>query len=296
VAKTRHEAGDIRRGELVTCEFVIENQGMGPLEIASKPACGCTVVTHERVIQPGGQAKIKTELRTAGLRGEFEKTIEVQSNDPARKKFQLVVAGRVVEALEIVPDRTPTMSLRMNGPTELELDVRAAADVVVTGVACSESYARATIAPDGDRSYRLSIIVEEGAPLGRSGFVAMLATTSQQEPQVSIDVSCVKGIEAIPPIFGFTSTQRSGGKVPTSTVVLRKTDGAFRIKSVTSNEPGLSVKALEIKAGLFRLIATYSGAISDLGASGIVTVLTDDPEQPKLEISVRPPARNGPSR
>jgi len=288
IAKTTHEVGDIPRGKTVSYEFLIENHGQGPLELNTIAKCGCTVVDHDKVIPPGGQGKIKAELRTRKLRGAFQKSIEVQTNDPAQQRFQLVLAGRIVETVELVPRQVPMMTLKFDGPTELKIGLRTMEHVAVTGVTSQVTYAPARIEPNGDRAYELHITVGADAPLGRSDFVLMLATTAQDEHTIPITVSCDKGIVVTPPTFGFRSRRAGPVDSFTSMVLLKKREGKIHVRTAASSDPNLKVDVAPIKDGLiYRLTATYRGELSNLNGTGVVTVETDDPHQPKLEIPVR---------
>lgn len=294
IANPIADLGEVRRGKVVSFEFTIENRGKSALEITTKPNCGCTVVEHEKVIPPGQQGKIKTELRTSGLGGEFQKSIQVATNDPARRSLQLILSGRVVNAVQV--DRIPTVNLKMDAPTEFEIRLRTIDQVEMTGVSCATRFVQAKIQPQGEREYRLAVVVADDAPVGRSNFDLLVATNSELEPVVPITVSCMKGIEVIPPTFGFGSNTRSGSGFPTSTVVVRKAEGGLQIRTVSSNDPNLDLKVSEVRDGLYRLVATYRGEISNLGAKSFVIVETDNPNQPRIQIPIKSPQRNNASK
>src|SRR5437899_609724 len=48
------DVGTIAKGDNVTHDFVIKNEGAATLEITQvRPACGCTVVSFDKTIAPG---------------------------------------------------------------------------------------------------------------------------------------------------------------------------------------------------------------------------------------------------
>jgi hypothetical protein len=278
--------GEIPRGKRATFKFVIENRGKGPLEISAKPHCGCTVVDYDKVIQPGKQGVLKTELRTSDLRGVFKKSVEVKTNDPAHKSLQFVLTGSVIQAVEMVPSSNPSIALKLDGPTVHELELQTSEQVEVTGATCRVPYAQAKLERNGDRKYRLSIIIQPDAPLGRSNFVMILSTTAEHERSIPVTVYCDKGVVVTPQNFVFGGQNSKVGMV-----VLKKRDAEVHIRSAVSSDPDLDVKVSTIKEGsLYRLIATCKGQFSSVDPSTVITVETDDPQQPRLVIPVKLPA------
>ncbi len=293
--KTTGELGEISSGGTISHEFPFTNRGKSPLEITAKTNCGCTVVDYDKIIPPGGHGKIKTELRTSSLRGEFHKSIEVQTNDPTQQRLQLVLSGRIVQTVELVSRQVPTMILKFDGLTELKIGLRTIEHVAVTGVTPEASFAQARIEPNGDREFQLHITVGESAPLGRSDFVLMVATNAKVESAIPITVSCEKGIVLSPSSFTFSSGRRALDASSKSMVLLRKREGKFNIRTAISSDPNLQLDVVPVMDGLvYRLTATYRGELSNLSGKCVVAVETDDPQQPRLEIPVWNAVRNTP--
>lgn len=85
-AKEKIDFGGVKQGPQVSGEFEFSNTGSSVLVIKKiTPACGCTgVVADEKSeYQPGETGKIKFTFNTEGRTGHNEKTITVESNDPA---------------------------------------------------------------------------------------------------------------------------------------------------------------------------------------------------------------------
>jgi hypothetical protein len=293
VEQTELDAGDILRGQPQHFTFVLKNTGAGPLEIRAKPRCGCTVAHFDKVIPPGGQGQVETELRTASLNGRVKKSVAVQTNDPVRPKFELTMTANIVTAIEVLPTSNPFITLKRDGPTVHELCLRphAAGQVELTGVTCSVPYARAVLEPSTDpakdRAYRLTLTVGPEAPMGRSSFQITVATTAATERNLTINARWEKGITVLPANLLF---RRPGPGQPLPaprTVLLSKREGKFHIQKVTSSDPNLDIRTDTVKDGSsYRLKVAYRSELPDVLPPARITVETDDPQQPRLEIPV----------
>ena len=93
---TTYDYGTIKPGAEGTRFFTVKNTGDKPLILSNvKPACGCTTPEFSQdPIMPGKTAKIKVGYNTA-LQGEFNKMIEVFSNDPVNSRSVIYIKGKV---------------------------------------------------------------------------------------------------------------------------------------------------------------------------------------------------------
>jgi hypothetical protein len=291
IATKKGDLGEISLGNKATFEFVVENRGKSALEIATKAACGCTLVQHDKVIAPGERGTIKAELHSSTLRGEFSKAIAVETNDPANSKFELILTGRVVQYVTVDP--IATLGLHPAESTQLEFSVRTKEQVAVTGVSCASPYVQATLKPQGERAYRVGVTVSKEAPTGRSEFQLVLATTVASQPEIPIRVNCEKGIIVFPSSFRFGITRLGQPVTPSSMVLLRNRDGEFEIRSASSSDPNLKVEIEKLKSpGIYRLKTTYAGDLAGLDEAAVVQVETNNPHQPKLVIPIAKSSQN----
>lgn len=98
--KTTFDYGNVKAGSDGHRFFTVKNTGDKPLIISEvKPACGCTTPEWSKdPILPGKSTQIKVGYNT-GIKGAFNKLIEVYSNDPANNRSVLYIKG-TVEDLE----------------------------------------------------------------------------------------------------------------------------------------------------------------------------------------------------
>lgn len=75
-------------GVTVETTLTLKNDGDAPLTIAKiKTPCGCTTTKiKDQVLQPGESAAVPVTIRTARLKGNYDKTLHVLSDDPDSPK------------------------------------------------------------------------------------------------------------------------------------------------------------------------------------------------------------------
>lgn len=94
--KTTFDYGNVKSGSDGHRFFTVKNTGDKPLIISEvKPSCGCTTPEWSKdPILPGKTAQIKVGYNT-GIKGAFNKLIEVYSNDPQNSRSVLYIKGTV---------------------------------------------------------------------------------------------------------------------------------------------------------------------------------------------------------
>jgi hypothetical protein len=88
---TSHDFGTVVKGNVVTFNFKVINNGKSPLKIKRiRTSCGCTAaMTDKNVIDPGDSTTIHTEFDSSAEEGKIHRSIEVLSNDPLNDKVIL---------------------------------------------------------------------------------------------------------------------------------------------------------------------------------------------------------------
>jgi uncharacterized cupredoxin-like copper-binding protein len=93
-----HNFGDIESGKIVTHYFVLANTGDDNLTLNRVHAsCGCTVVKPDKeTLAPGESTKLKVDFNSTGRRGQQEKTVYVNTNDPKKPELKLKIKANVI--------------------------------------------------------------------------------------------------------------------------------------------------------------------------------------------------------
>jgi hypothetical protein len=97
VQSTSFEFGDVYRGEIISHEFVIRNEGRADLVIKEFTAgCGCSVTEADRVIPPGKEGRAVLEVDTRSQAGAITKVATLRTNDPAQPALALSIVANVL--------------------------------------------------------------------------------------------------------------------------------------------------------------------------------------------------------
>jgi hypothetical protein len=289
VEPMEHDFGDIVQGDVVKFTFKVRNEGDAPLEITARPSCGCVTPHYDRVIQPKQEGVIEAELRSTGFRGAQIKTIQVTTNDPDQPNLTLRLTANIKTAFEVRPSETLTVALKDNEPTVQEVEIVSNTDesLEVQEVTTTATYAKAEAQRLDDKRQKVVITINPDAPPGRTNFAVIARTKSQRTPQININVMCEKGIIVTPNsvFFGVITPQT---QLPVERIVtLTRRDKGFQIRKISADDPAIEVNHESMEEGKqHRLIVRYKGG----WPAGIVqhklTIETDDPKQPTIQITL----------
>ena len=94
--KTIHDFGNLTEGEILTCNFYIENIGDSNLIINSiETSCGCTLVKWDKKpLLPGNKTKLEVEFNSSGRYGKQYKVISIFANVP-NKVYELIITAEI---------------------------------------------------------------------------------------------------------------------------------------------------------------------------------------------------------
>lgn len=97
--QSQYDFGKIKTGEIVTHDFVIQNNGGDKLIINNvRAGCGCTAVKPEKsILLPGESTKINVKFDSNGRKGQQKKFVYVDSNDEANPYLTLSFTADILE-------------------------------------------------------------------------------------------------------------------------------------------------------------------------------------------------------
>lgn len=284
-----HDFGEITQGSVVKHTFKIRNTGDAPLEITARPSCGCVVPKYDNVIAPGQEGSLEAQLSTAGFRGAQIKTIQITSNDPDNPSLTLRLTANIRTAIEVRPSETIQMRLSANAPTtqEVELIASTSEPLEIQQVNVPAPYAKAEVQKIDDKRAKIVITVQPDAPAGRSNFLVLARTNLQAMPQVTINVVCEKGIIVTPTTVFFGAIGSATPLPIERTVLLSRSDTGFKILKYEVDDPNIEVRHESDSEGKqHRVIMRYKGGWTQGTIRRTLTVETDDPQQPRITVSV----------
>ena len=134
-----HDFGTSWVGPKLEHTFKITNKGSEPLKIEKvRPSCGCTVAgAYPKELAPGATGEFPFSVNSKKLRGKYEKSITITSNDPVNSTIRLKLRGECKRYVDVLPaaanfgrvygsenqERVLKVTNNTEKPLELELDI-----------------------------------------------------------------------------------------------------------------------------------------------------------------------------
>lgn len=292
----KHDFGTVNQNSELRHTFVFKNIGTGTLVIDKvKTSCGCTAaLVSDKEIAPGGEGKIDVVFKTgSGYGGRSEKTITVTSNDPEHPTTTLTVSAEVQVVLDLSPNRILFGQVKKNDQA-----VRYAAltgtekdRVKITSVEVKNEFIRVEIEPKGfenDPQHQIRVTLLPGMNVGRFTERILLRTDHPRVQELTLYVmgEVIGNIVATPNFVHFGMFEP--GTALERVVTLRAAgDTSFRISDVQSTLPDLITVLETVQQGReYRIRARLSEKFSGEILRGQLIVMTDDTDQPRIEINV----------
>ena len=314
-----HDFGEMKSGDPLRHSFKVKNVGDSDLLIEGVAvSCGCTASDFTKTISPGKEGSITLAIeQTTGYSGEMLKTATVTTNDPRQKSFVLSLRAR----FKAVP--MPTVAGPVNGsppagiiagPFAVEPTNRWTTAVLSGSIARGTLYLYnpgskpvrvRKIVPGGDgisvslqpiqdgKRYEVKVASKAGLKPGTYSQVVRLETDSNQGvTEIQLDLTVYPIVFATPqaiqlPTIG-QDTDVASLQLPQ--ISIRKVrDGGLKIKNISSTLPFLNLKLAPesdgTQYGLF--LSIDKSKIEKPGRySGKITIVTNDPDSPTLNVDV----------
>ena len=98
VAPGSFDFGEVLPNKTLNREFLIHNHGSKDLVIKKVTTdCGCTAaLLDDTTVRPGDSTPLRVSLDTRSRLGPLKKRVLIQSNDLARRTFQITLSAKVV--------------------------------------------------------------------------------------------------------------------------------------------------------------------------------------------------------
>ena len=292
-----HDFGEVDPSQIQNHAFTIRNTGGSQLLIKKiRAACGCTAFRWDTKtpIPPGGLAMLPVSLSLAGRRGLQEKTIDLETNDPANPRVQLILRATVSTRLEINP---PVLVLRREspgGPLEGEVTITSPARKKLTPSETRSQSGRLDIStsPTDAGGFVLSARLQGDMPPGAHADSILVKTGDRENPECAIDVliSIPEEFAVVPSVCRLT-----GSSPATRTFIVKSADSQpFEIDSVELPEPSMSWTSTPAGPSARRL--TVSNILPSPALHGKnISVRLSGPQPRTLEIPIHVTAHPGDS-
>ncbi len=277
------DLGAVLRGRNVPLEFELTNRGEAPLRILSaRPSCRCTVASFPETIAPGATEKLTAHLETTELWGDVTRVIDLETNDPSRRDFQLTIIARVIGSVDFLPPMNLTLSSRRPEFTETAVLLRKTADeagdfvvgsvrasvpwLAVEVVRLTEKRPAAGGLPTGrPGDWLLTARLQGQVPHGRSEPEITITTGLELEPEIviPIKVDYQPAMRLSRPSVVLQGTSASSG---TSVMVTLREGVEAKQVTLTSEPADLAVDVKDWGSGRLELTLRWLGESAGNGA------------------------------
>ncbi len=187
--KPEYSFGVRREHETVVHRFVLKNAGDAPLAITRvKASCGCTAVNSStNSIAAGEEAFVEARFKLKGRRGKQNKSIMVESNDPATPRTRLWLKGEIVTEVAMEPRYMNFRQIHTNSvATQTVSLVSLRPDIRIAAVKGDGPFFKATIDPDGR-----GLTVRTVPPLKVGHTRARLTVTTDHPDGLTTDLNII---------------------------------------------------------------------------------------------------------
>jgi len=297
VDEVTHSFGSVWIGPTLKHEFTLTNAGNAPLEITKvRPACGCTIAgTYPKTLAPGESGKFPFSMDSNKLRGKFEKSITISTNDPATPDLQLKLAGECQRYVDVTPQtasfsritdqevKEQKIAIVNNSETPLQL--------TVTPPPAGSKFTCELAEKTAGKNFELTIKANPPFEPGTLRDVVSLTTNveAQKSIQIPINATIPQRIEVQPTevTIGAVSAK---APAPTKRQLRLNNYGEKPVKilTATADDELLKVAVNEKTPGKeFTIDVEWPADYTVPDSGKNVTITTDDPSRNLITIPVR---------
>ena len=282
-----------RKGDFI---FKFRNAGNEELMISRvSSSCSCTaILLSEKNIAPGGEGEIKATVDISGRKGEQDNGVYVYSNDSVTPTVILQVKGIIQRGLQVSPPNIHlgdvkkgtivTRKVNIIKPEDEKLDI-----LKTESSSKSISTKVSPIKENDYEGFEIEVALSPDIPFGKFEEKLTVSTTSEKSPIIEIPITAnIKSdIELRPAIFFLGSVKQA--ETPTAKVTIFTTSNKpLKIERIENPlEKFVSVTVTPKTEGKeYEITATLKDNAPTGTIKGNITIYTNNPDQPKIEIPV----------
>jgi Protein of unknown function (DUF1573) len=296
------DMGVVPKGEKVTHDFVIRNDGNAPLEITEvRPACGCTVADFDKKIAPGQSGKVHVVVDTETFSGAIAKGVTAFTNDTDTPQIELTVRAEVQPVIAVDPGYARYIIVQgeqKEGKIEQTLWASDGAPMEITKVDSPYPFLKVDfheakpdeLLPEGKgKQWKVVTRLDRDAPVGALADYVRVTTTHAKQKMVEIPISgFVRPVVAVtPPTADFGSLELKEPFKRTFVVRAFSTE-PIKVTSVEGTLKGMDAQLQPVQEGReYQVHVTLKPDMAKGPFSGKLTIHTDSPKKPLLEVEVK---------
>ena len=290
-----HDFGTVLQDAVYHTDVRLRNQGTSPLRITKVTTdCGCTVAEiPDSTLAPGAETVLKISFATRTFSGQVRKTIFIETNDPGLPRATLAITAFVRPAIRLDPGEIDFGNVPCGQTAVRTLTLRSAArdKLQITSVQCPEGLVTAEVREslEGDTLvHQVQFRLRPDAPAGSFRKSAQLDLNHPQTHRVRVKLTGQVHGFFLPDATSISFGQLKQGVTRTRQLRLTATaPGIHRVQSAVCNDAGVGVEVQPLEGGRdFAVRLTLPPDRPPGPVKARLTIMTDDPLQPRIEIPV----------
>ncbi len=291
--------GTVAQGEFQTMQFQVHNRGRSPLRFEIRPDCSCFRFSYTPDVPPGESSVVTVLMSTTDFQGDQDKGLFIYTNDPGKPVQRLGVTGTIKPAYRLLsgqPEKTLTVdetgaktTYYFFSPSGADIKPLRATLSGVTGVATISPWTGTLADPQfGEKAiertgYKIEVMLTPSVK-GRQLVALMVQTDSKEFPMVATNFYAQRGVAASPESIYFGDVP--SGKTRGFTMVYG-TNADFKVLSVEPRVDYLSVEAVELAPGEWKIVVSLDAKAGTGTLLASVLVKTNDPHAPEIVIPIQ---------
>lgn len=199
IVEPSYDAGEMyKTNKKIQHDFIIKNIGNAELQIINaRPGCGCTVTQFDKVIAPGAEGKVQAAVDISHFKGQIEKGIDVQTNDPDQGHARLTIKANIKTVVEVKPSDQIrfTVSKGESKKDDYQLTPTYEKPIKITDAKIDSQFFTADLTPPEANAekpeYKLTVSVKDNAPIGTQTGNVELTLQDAPVPSMTIPVTAI---------------------------------------------------------------------------------------------------------
>lgn len=293
--------GVVNKGQRVTHEFQIRNDGEATLEITGvRPSCGCTVAEFDKTVAPGETGKVMATVDTRNFKGGIAKSVRVFTNDSQNPQIDLVIKANVRSQVEVdpgyarfiavygEPQKTSVQTLWSEDHEDLKI-LKAESPYPFVKVTYRQVKEDEESRDSSGRQWQIEVALDKNAPVGPLADFVVVTTSHPKLKTLRIPVSgFVRPVMSVTPRIADFGRRELSEPQTASLEIRNLSSSAVALGDITSNLAGLEAEIEPLEEGrLYKVLLTLQPGMAKGDFEGLVTIDTNSAKQPTIEVSVK---------
>lgn len=290
--------GKVTQGDQPQQQFSVFNNGNAPLSFRIVPDCSCFTIVHKTVVPAGGSTTVQVTMNTTDFVGSQLKNLFIYSNDASQERIVLPITADI-EAAYWFESLSPEVIYADQSGTKAKIrlvvaptqDIRPHT-VKVAGLTGAVDYKPwegiATDPLTGKqieaKGYEMDILIAPLPRPGRTQGTVQVTTNNELFKTLNFNLTFQQGIAVLPQVLYFGEI---GSATSSAWAIISQPLKPFHITDIHVDHEHLTASFEKIKEDEYKILVNYDGKSSTGLLHAIVTIKTNDPENPEIKLPVQ---------